>query len=204
MESGWVTSGKRSDAERNRVRILQAARAVLADPAAGLTAGPGDAAGAELSMADVARRAGVGRATLYRNFPGRRELLETLFVDEVDAVCAAAAAANVGGAGAAVLAWLRRFATFLASKHAVAAELLEHTDTTDPVFGSSRQRVLTAGAPLLAAGQAAGEIRSDVTVDQALDLVLAVVRLDRPPEQVQTVLRVALDGLRTPGTASRG
>ena len=41
-------------------------------------------------MAEVSRRAGVGMATLYRNFPGQRELLEALYVDEVDAVVAAA------------------------------------------------------------------------------------------------------------------
>ncbi len=60
---------RRSDAERNRTRILDAAREVLADRAA------------EFSMATVARRAGVGMATVYRNFPGRRELLETLFAE---------------------------------------------------------------------------------------------------------------------------
>jgi len=186
---------RRSDAERNRARILEAARSTFTDP----VLGPAAAAGTEHSMAEVARRAGVGRATLYRNFPGRRELLEALFTDEVDAVCAAALAPADGGCGAALVAWLRRFAAFLASKHMVVAELLEHTDAADPVFGSSRQRVLAAGEPLLRAAQAEGEVRTDVSLDQALDLVLAVVRLDRP-EQVEAVLRVALDGLRCPGT----
>src|SRR5690349_19569836 len=69
---------RRADAERNRDKILAAARAAFADPAA------------EVSMAEIARRAGVGMATLYRNFPGRRELLEALFTDEVDAICEAA------------------------------------------------------------------------------------------------------------------
>jgi AcrR family transcriptional regulator len=41
-------------------------------------------------MAEISRRAGVGMATLYRNFPGRPELLEALCVDDVDAICEAA------------------------------------------------------------------------------------------------------------------
>ena len=43
-------------------------------------------------MAEIARRAGVGMATLYRNFPGRQELLEALYTDEVDLICASAEA----------------------------------------------------------------------------------------------------------------
>lgn len=146
-------------------------------------------------MAEVARRAGVGRATLYRNFPERRDLLEALFAEEVDALIAAAAPSS-DDAGAALLRWLHRFAAFEDSKHAIAGELLEYTSPADPVFASSRQRVITAGEPLLAAAQRAGHIRDDVTLVQALDLVLAVVRLDRDHDQIETILRVALDGLR--------
>ncbi len=75
---------RRADAERNRGKILAAARSAFADPEA------------EISMAEISRRAGVGMATLYRNFPGRRELLEALYTDEVNAVCQAAETA--GGA----------------------------------------------------------------------------------------------------------
>jgi AcrR family transcriptional regulator len=70
---------KRADAARNRQRILDAARTAFA------------ATGAETSMAEIARRSGVGQATLYRNFATRHELLEALLVDEVDEVRAAAA-----------------------------------------------------------------------------------------------------------------
>ena len=146
-------------------------------------------------MAEVARLAGVGRATLYRNFPERRDLLEALFADEVDALIAAAVPAD-DDPGAALLAWLRRFAAFEDSKHVIAGELLEYTTPTDPVFSSSRDRVIAAGEPLLAAAQDAGQVRDDITLVQALDLVLAVVRLDRHPDQIAAILQVALDGLR--------
>jgi AcrR family transcriptional regulator len=69
---------RRADAERNRDKILATARSAFADPEA------------DISMAEVSRRAGVGMATLYRNVPGRREFLEALYTDEVDAICEAA------------------------------------------------------------------------------------------------------------------
>src|ERR1035441_10138864 len=87
---------KRADAERNRGRILEAARAAFADPEA------------EVSMAEISRRAGVGMATLYRNFPGRRELLEALYTDEVDAVCQAAETVDGETPAAVLMAWLHR------------------------------------------------------------------------------------------------
>src|ERR1700749_4390891 len=74
---------KRADAARTRQRRLAAARAAFA------------ATEAETSMAEIARRSGVGPATLYRNFATRHELLEALLTDEVEEVCAAAA--SVGG-----------------------------------------------------------------------------------------------------------
>ena len=177
------------DARRNRDQILAAARAAFAD------------AHADVSMAEVARRAGVGMATLYRNFPGRRELLETLYADEVDTLCRAAEAADaatVGGAtpGAAFVAWLRRFVAFVTAKHRVAAELLAHVDRSDPVFAGSRARVLAAGRPLLAAAQQARETRGDLTLEQVLDLLVAVATIPGAPEYREPILHAALGGLR--------
>lgn len=174
---------RRSDAERNRDRILAAARTVLADRAG------------EVSMAEVARRAGVGMATLYRNFPGRRELLEALYANEVDELCRAAAQVS-GPPEAALIAWLRRFVAFHRSKHPIAAELLRHTDAADPVFGSSRNRVLAAGRPLLVAAQQAHEIRADLALDQVLDLVLAASTIPGESAYVEPILQAVLDGLR--------
>src|SRR5947199_2249846 len=91
---------RRADAERNRDKILAAARTAFADPEA------------DVSMAEISRRAGVGMATLYRNFPGRRELLETLYTDEVDAVCEAAETLEAETPGAVLVAWLQRFFAF--------------------------------------------------------------------------------------------
>lgn len=180
---------RRADAERNREAILGAARAAFAE------------AGVPVSMAEVSRRAGVGMATLYRNFPGRRELLEALYVGEVDAVCAAATTVAGSTPGAVLAAWLRRFAGFFASKHDIATELLEHTDREGPLFDASRARVLAAGRPLLAAAQDAREVREDLTLEQVLDLVIAVSGIRDDPAYTRPILDVALDGIRRPPDA---
>src|SRR5262249_12897569 len=113
---------RRADAERNRDKILAAARAAVAAPHA------------EVSMAEISRRAEVGMATLYRNFPGRQELLEALYTDEVDAVCKAAETIDGETPGAALVAWLHRFSAFTTSKRHIAAELLKQTDRSNPLF----------------------------------------------------------------------
>jgi AcrR family transcriptional regulator len=175
---------KRADAERNRERILTAARAAFADSQA------------EVSMAEVSRRAGVGMATLYRNFSSRRELLEALYMDEVGAVCQAAEAVDGATPGESLRAWLRRFFVYFTSKRHVAAELLESSSERNPVFGAGRPRVTAAGLPLLQAAQRTGEVRVDLTLDQILDMVVAIAKIPGDPSYLEPILEAALDGLR--------
>ncbi|MEA5367411.1 helix-turn-helix domain-containing protein [Amycolatopsis sp., V23-08] len=174
---------KRADAARNRQRILDAARTAFA------------ATGAETSMAEIARRSGVGSATLYRNFATRRDLLEALLVDEVDEVCAAAGTVEGDSPGERLTAWLRRFFRYVTTKRPVVMGLLEHTDTTDPVF-QTRGRLLAAGRPLLAAAQDARQIDPGLDLGQILDLVMAVAKIPGDQEYRQPILDAALAGLR--------
>jgi AcrR family transcriptional regulator len=176
---------RRADAERNRGKILDAARSAFADP------------GADVSMAEVSRRAAVGMATLYRNFASRRELLEALYLDEIDAVCEAAATSDGPSPGAAFAGWLRRFFVYFTGKRHVAAELLE-ADGDNPVFGVGRPRVLDAGAPLLRAAQHSGEVRDDLVLEQILDLIIAVAKIREDSSYVEPLLDAVLDGLRPP------
>lgn len=179
-----VQGARRADAERNRDKILAAARSAFAGPQA------------EVSMAEVARRAGVGMATLYRNFPGRRELLEALYTNEVDAVCAATATLEAETPGAALVAWLHRFFAFITSKQAVGAELLKQSGGSVPVIGESRRRVTAAARPLLLAAQHSHEVREDLTLEQILDMVVAVASIHAAPDYLEPILQTALDGLR--------
>jgi AcrR family transcriptional regulator len=174
---------RRVDAERNHERILAAARDAFADP------------DADVSMAEIARRAGIGSATLYRNFANRRELLEALYVDEIDAVCRAATTSDGDTPGATFTRWLRHFFAYFTSKRVVAAELLEHSDADDPVFGAGRARVLAASRPLLLAAQKSGEIRGDLTLEQILDMIGAIAKIPGDTDYREPILQAALDAI---------
>src|SRR5260221_13210515 len=167
---------RRADAERNRDKILAAARSAFADPEA------------EVSMAEISRRAGVGMATLYRNFPGRRELLEALFTDEVNAICQAAETVDGETPGAVLTAWLHRFFPFATTKHHAASQLLAPSDSTTPAFGESRARVLAAGRPLLVAAQQVHEVRDDLTLEQVLDMVVAIAMIQGDTRYLAPIL----------------
>ena len=180
---------RRADAERNRDKILAAARTAFAD------------SDAEVSMAEISRRAGVGMATLYRNFPGRQELLEALFTDEVDAVCKTAETIDGETPGEALVAWLHRFFAFTTSKRHIAAELLKQTDRSNPLFKNNRSRVITAGRPLLAAAQHAGEVRDDLALEQILDMIVAIATIHGDTGYTGPILQAGLDGLRPPADA---
>lgn len=175
---------RRIDAERNREQILTAAREAFADP------------NSDISMAEIARRAGIGSATLYRNFANRRELLEALYVDEIDAVCAAAVTIAGDSPGAILAAWLRRFYAYFTSKRVVAAELLAHSSVEDPVFGAGYARVLDAGQPLLNAARKSGEVKIDLTLAQILDLIASIAKIPGADSYRQPILDAALGALR--------
>jgi AcrR family transcriptional regulator len=187
-----LSPARRADAERNRDKILAAARTAFADPEA------------EVSMAEISRRAGVGMATLYRNFPGRRELLEALYTEEADALCRAAETLDGQTPGAILTAWLYRFFAFATSKRHIASELLKHTDSSNPVFGNSRTRVIAAGRPLLAAAQHAHEVRDDLALEQILDMIIAIATIHADTRYVEPILQTALDGLLQPTSRQAG
>ena len=178
------STARRADAERNRDRILAAARSALAG------------SDAPVSMAEISRRADVGMATLYRNFSSRRELLEALYTDEVNAICDAAEILEAETPGAILTAWLHRFFAFFTNKQHIASELLKHSDSSNPVFSESRARVIAAGRPLLLAAQHAHEVRDDLTLEQILDMIIAIATIHDDTRYLEPILQTALDGLR--------
>ncbi|MCF4136930.1 TetR/AcrR family transcriptional regulator [Streptomyces sp. Tue 6430] len=111
---------RRADAERNRSKIIAVAREAFTEP------------GAAPSMAEIARRAGVGMATLYRNFPGRLELVEELFRHTVDDMCQAAESVSGDTPGEAFFAWLMRFHAIGARKGPLASVLLSESANGTP------------------------------------------------------------------------
>jgi AcrR family transcriptional regulator len=176
---------KRADARRNYDKVIAAARDAFTE------------SGAETSLEEIARRAGVGIGTLYRNFPNRQALLEAVYVGEVEGVCASAAELTGLEPWEALDAWLRRFVTYMATKQALAAELLSYSDFKQPLFQNCRAALFGAGGPLLERAQAAGEVRSDTELSEVIQLVGGVAKIPvNDPAQVEHLLQIVLDGLR--------
>jgi AcrR family transcriptional regulator len=176
---------KRADARRNYDKVLAAAREAFAE------------GGESTALEEIARRAGVGIGTLYRHFPSRQALVEALYIDEVEAVCRSAAELDGTDPWEALNGWLERFVAYIATKRALATELLNYLDQDAPLFKSSRASLYAAGEPLLKGAQDAGVVRPDVSIADVIQMVVSIAKLPTgDPGQVAHILGIALDGLR--------
>jgi len=175
----------RVDAVRNHERVLEAAKAVFS------------AGGPEASLEAVARRAGVGIGTLYRHFPTRQHLLEAVYVDEFEAISRRADDLSSLPPWDALVAWLREFVRYAATKRALAQEMLTSIDRDAEVFHASREAITSAGDRLLGRAQAAGVARADAQwadIGRLIGGIAAAAGDDA--EQVERLLDIVLDGLR--------
>ena len=181
---------KRADARRNYDNVLAAAREAFAE------------GGESTALEEIARRAGVGIGTLYRHFPNRQALLEALYVGEVDEVCRSAAELEGADPWDAFSSWIERLIGYVATKQALAHELLNYMDRDASLFQVCRASLFAAGEPLLKRGQDAGLIRPDVTIAEVLQLVMGIAKIPAvEPAEREHILRIAVDGLRFTGSA---
>jgi AcrR family transcriptional regulator len=179
-----ATGPKRADARRNYQRLLTAAREAFAE------------GGEATALEEIARRAGVGIGTLYRHFPNRQALLEALYVNEVQEVCHSAAQLD-DDPWKALSDWSERLIGYLATKRALAHELLNYLDEDAALFKECRGAVFAAGEPLLKRAQDAGTVRRDVDFSDVLHMLGGITRMPASePGQIVHVVRIALDGLR--------
>jgi AcrR family transcriptional regulator len=180
-----ITRPKRADARRNYEKVLTAARQAFAE------------GGESTSLEEIARRAGVGIGTLYRHFPTRQALLEALYVDEVNEVCRSAAELDASDPWEALSTWFERFIAYMATKRALAHELLDYIDMDAPLFRTCRASLFAAGEPLLTRAQDAGAVRPDVTFAEVMQMAMGIGKIPTGDQaQVEHILRVAFDGLR--------
>ncbi|WP_431780848.1 TetR/AcrR family transcriptional regulator [Streptomyces chumphonensis] len=182
----------RADAARNRERIVDAARELFVEW------------GAEVPLDEVARRAGVGNATLYRHFADRDALVRGVVAHVTDSVAARArtALADDGDPFDA----LCRF-VFGAVEERIGAlcPMISHAfDREHPELLAARDRLDALVARLLDRAQRAGAVRPDVAVG---DLLMALSQLSRPlpgtgcgqlEQFMARHVRLFLDGLRGP------
>jgi len=177
----------RADAQRNLDALLDAAKAVFA------------ASGVDAPVREIAARAGVGIATVYRHFPQRSDLVAAVFRREVDACAAAAPAlASEHEPGEALAQWLRRYTSFIATKRGLAAALHSGDPAFDALPGYFRRNLEPALQSLLDAAVKAGQIRDDVA---PYDLLRAVGNLSAASGEDgalhgRRMVDLLIDGLR--------
>jgi AcrR family transcriptional regulator len=153
----------RADAEKNRSQILAVAREVVAEH------------GADASMRDIARRAGVGSATLLRHFPTREALFEALLCTNLDALTRRAdELAASASSDEALLFWFRELVAFAQSYRGVVAMMAAAHTNPDSALYASCAAVHSAGARLLLRAQGEGTARADMNGDDLFALVTAL------------------------------
>jgi AcrR family transcriptional regulator len=180
---------KRADARRNYDKLIAAGRDAFTEK------------DTSASLEEIARRAGVGIGTLYRHFPTRTDLIEAVYVEEVEALCRSADDLSDAPPWDALVGWLHRFIGYVATKHALADELFAVADRDSEVFQTCRGAFYSAGEPLLKRAQEAGAVRPDVSIDDVVKMVGGIAKIQgTDPETVDRILSVALDGLRYRGT----
>src|SRR3954462_2449076 len=135
---------KRADALRNYEKLLAAAREAFTE------------ADRSASLEDIARRAGVGIGTLYRNFPTRADLVEAVYVDEVEGLSRSAGELASLEPWEALTSWLQGFVGYVATKQALADELFALAERDGAVFAGCRSMLHAAGEPLLRRAQEDG------------------------------------------------
>jgi AcrR family transcriptional regulator len=182
---------KRADARRNYERLLAAAAAAFAEHGAD-----------DVSLEEIARRAGVGIGTLYRHFPARQALLEAVYKDQVDALDALAAKLLVAESpGEALGAWMRAFLAFGRTKRSLSAALVETIGKNSELMSACSMILRGRTEELLSRAQKAGEARPEVKPIDLIrlthGLIMATETAPADPDQPDRLISLVIDSVVT-------
>ena len=169
----------RADAQRNRQRILEVAKEAFTR------------SGANTSLDDIAKQAGVGPGTLYRHFPTRDELLEAVYRSEVEKLAAAGQklAATMPPVDA-LRAWLLLFVEYIATKKIIAPALNSMAGGPSKVFEASYGQVWDVVRALARRAIQSGEIRKDLDPIDLLRALIGVASVGTSLERQQSARRL--------------
>ncbi|MFC6086706.1 TetR/AcrR family transcriptional regulator [Sphaerisporangium aureirubrum] len=177
----------RSDARRNRDKILSTAVRVFAEH------------GLDANLDQIAKEAGVGAGTLYRNFPTREALVEAAYRNELARLCDSAPGLLASmPPRQAIRAWMGRYIDYATAKLGMADALRAVIDCGGNPYAHSREMMLESLSSLLEAGIADGSIRADITPDDLLACLVGIALAARKPEQraqAERLLDLSMDGL---------
>jgi AcrR family transcriptional regulator len=180
----------RADALRNRERILEEAKTAFTR------------AGGDISLEDVARRAGVGTGTLYRHFPTREALLESVYRAEVAKLAEEERRLSASlPAPDALRAWMLLFIDYIAAKKIIAPALNSIVGGSNKLFESSGVQITDAIQSLVTRAVASGDIRADLDPLDLLRALVGVSNVASAPDWQQSAKRlvdILLLGSRPP------
>jgi AcrR family transcriptional regulator len=189
-----TTKPLRADAQRNRETLLAAASELFAE------------SGTEVPLESVAVRAGLGIATLYRNFPTRDALVEAAYRNEVAHITAAAMELLAEyPPDIALERWTERYVEYAAAKRGMSGALRAIIESGNDIYADTRDQLLAAFAMLLQAGVEAGTLRPDIDAEdvfRATGSVFLIPQEEGWREQAARLLRLIVDGLRYGASAS--
>jgi AcrR family transcriptional regulator len=169
----------RTDAQQNRERILEVAKEAFAR------------SGANTSLDDVARRAGVGAGTLYRHFPTRDTLLEAVYHTEVAKLAAAERELSEKLPPVdALRAWMLLFVDYIAEKHIIAPALNSFVGGPSKLYESSRAQIRGAIEALVKRAIKSGDIRRDLDAFDLLRALIGVSNVASAPDWQQSAKRL--------------
>jgi AcrR family transcriptional regulator len=169
----------RADAQRNRERILEIAKQAFTR------------SGANISLDDVGRQAGVGAGTLYRHFPTRDALLEAVYRSEVEKLAAAEKelAATMTPIEA-LRAWMMLFVDYIATKQIIAPALNTLVGKPSKLFEASGAQIKAAIHALVERAIESGDIRSDLDPMDLLRALIGVSNVASAPDWPQSAKRL--------------
>ncbi|MGH9079787.1 MAG: TetR/AcrR family transcriptional regulator [Acidimicrobiales bacterium] len=193
METASPDRPKRADARRNQQRLVAAAREVFAE------------AGVGAAMEAIARKAGVGVGTLYRNFPQRIDLVEAVYSTDVKELSEAAKTAVATlEPWPALVAFFEAFVRYARTKRTLLGELQQAFEKNPALRSHSRELINAAFGLVIDRAREAGAIRDDIDGSDVTQLVSPVCTNPAiPTEQVERLVAMILDGLRYPAELAR-
>lgn len=169
----------RTDAQRNRERILEVAKEAFTR------------SGADASLDEIARQAGVGPGTLYRHFPTRDALIESVYHSEVEKLAAAQRELSAKLPPVEALrAWMMLFVDYIAAKHIIAPALNSVVGGPSRLYESSRAQVSGAIDALVKRAIKNGDMRKDLEPFDLLRALIGVSNVASGPEWQQSARRL--------------
>jgi AcrR family transcriptional regulator len=169
----------RTDAQRNRERILETAKDAFTR------------FGADASLDEIARQSGVGAGTLYRHFPSRDALIEAVYRTEVEKLAMAARRfAEEMPPIEALRAWMLLFVDHIAAKQIIAPALNSVVGGASKLYEGSRGQVRGAVELLVKRAMKSGDIRRDFDPFDLLRALIGVSHIDSDPDWRRSARRL--------------